>query len=104
MAFMQISFYSKTLNMVTNMVAIIPEQTYGVGINSNVKKDMVEWPVLYLLHGGSDDSSKWWRYTSIERYVTEKKYCSDYAGSGAKRLCEYEIWTGLFFIYFRRST
>ncbi len=72
MAFMQISFYSKTLNMVTNMVAIIPEQTYGVGINSNVKKDMVEWPVLYLLHGGSDDSSKWWRYTSIERYVTEK--------------------------------
>lgn len=72
MAFMQISFYSKILNMVTNMAAIIPEQVHGVGIVSETKNDEEGWPVLYLLHGGSDDSSKWWRYTSIERYAVEK--------------------------------
>jgi putative tributyrin esterase len=27
------------------------------------------WPVMFLLHGLSDDYSKWMRYTSIERYV-----------------------------------
>ena len=65
MAFMQISFYSKVLNMVTNMCAIIPEKANGVGVSRNEKKETTGWPVLYLLHGGSDDSSKWWRYTSI---------------------------------------
>ncbi len=72
MAFMQISFYSKVLNMVTNMSAIIPEKSNGVGISRNEQRETTQWPVLYLLHGGSDDSSKWWRYTSIERYAAER--------------------------------
>ena len=38
MAFMQISFYSKVLNMVTNMCAIIPEKANGVGVSRNEKK------------------------------------------------------------------
>ena len=28
-------------------------------------------PVLYLLHGGGDDHSRWGRFTSIERYVIQ---------------------------------
>lgn len=34
-----------------------------------VKRD--KHPVLWLLHGGSDDDSIWLRRTSIERYVSE---------------------------------
>lgn len=34
-----------------------------------VKRD--KHPVLWLLHGGSDDDTIWLRRTSIERYVSE---------------------------------
>ena len=41
--------------------AIIPEKLKG------------PFPVLYLLHGLSDDHTTWTRYTSLERYVTDLK-------------------------------
>ncbi len=46
------------LNKMASFVAILPEQAQG------------PFPVLYLLHGLSDDHTAWTRRTSIERYIT----------------------------------
>jgi len=46
-----------TLQRMTSFMAIIPEQ------------NAEPFPVLYLLHGLSDDHTAWIRRTSIERYV-----------------------------------
>ena len=45
------------LQRMTSFMAIVPEKTAG------------PFPVLYLLHGLSDDHTTWIRRTSIERYV-----------------------------------
>lgn len=59
MAFLTCSFFSKILQKTVQFNAIIPP-----GKEKNA-------PVLYLLHGLSDDYSSWMRYTSIERYANE---------------------------------
>jgi len=41
----------------TSLNVIIPENIQG------------RVPVLYLLHGYSDDHTAWTRYTSLERYL-----------------------------------
>lgn len=75
MALMQVSFYSDTLEMCTSMNVIVPESADSlIGMDSvagstNEKK----YPVLYLLHGMSDDHSIWLRRTSIERYASDKE-------------------------------
>lgn len=67
MAFLQVSFFSQTLQMGCSMNIILPEATYGIGVNAkNINKEM---PVLYLLHGLSDDHTIWSRRTAIERYA-----------------------------------
>lgn len=45
------------LHKMTSAMAIIPEKMEG------------PFPVLYLLHGLSDDHTAWTRWTSIDRYV-----------------------------------
>ncbi len=45
------------LHRMTSVTVIVPENLPG------------PWPVLYLLHGLSDDHTTWTRRTSIERYV-----------------------------------
>ena len=63
MAFVQCDFYSETLRKSTKMNVIIPE---------NIPAEDEKF--LYLLHGLSDDESKWSRYTSIERYAAEYNF------------------------------
>lgn len=68
MAFSQIQFYSKTLNVSSTVYVILPESDQGIGVNSNISNILPK--VLYLLHGYSDDHSIWMRRTSVERYAT----------------------------------
>ncbi|CAM3486106.1 alpha/beta hydrolase [Marinicrinis lubricantis] len=70
MALFQCSFYSNTLGLSTMMNVIFPQQTTNqIGLTG--KASGGRYPVLYLLHGLSDDHSIWLRRTNIERYVSE---------------------------------
>jgi len=88
MALLQVNFFSQTLGMNTSMNVILPEKRQGVGISEDIttkpqlnsRKTKIDvWdgetplPVLYLLHGASDDHTIWGRRTSIERYVAGKQ-------------------------------
>ncbi len=61
MALMRINFRGQSIAKQTNMTVILPD-----GANSDGP-----FPVLYLLHGLSDDDSTWVRRTSLERYVAD---------------------------------
>lgn len=60
MALMRVSFAAETLELDTSMTVVLPQEGDGPP------------PVLYLLHGLTDDDSAWTRFTSIERYATER--------------------------------
>lgn len=71
MAFIQVNFFSEVLGMSTQMDVILPQETegqIGVGYVGERKK----YPVLYLLHGMTDNETTWQRNTSIERYAAER--------------------------------
>ncbi|MDD4494315.1 MAG: alpha/beta hydrolase family protein [Eubacteriales bacterium] len=72
MALLQINFVSQSLAMSSNMNVILPEIDMS-GTRSDAWDGKTPLPVLYLLHGMSDDYSTWVRRTSIERYVSGKK-------------------------------
>lgn len=57
MALIECNFFSETLGLCTAMNVILPQP---------VRR---RYPVLYLLHGLSDDHTIWCRRTSIERYA-----------------------------------
>ena len=59
MALFHANFYSETLGMQSQAEVILPEKI-------DPKRRV---PVMYLLHGLSDDHTIWQRRTSIERYV-----------------------------------
>lgn len=70
MAYITCHFFSEVLSVSTSMTVILPERTTSQIGQKNVRsKDKV--PVLYLLHGFSDDHTIWTRRTSIERYAAE---------------------------------
>jgi len=70
MALMECSIFSESIGMCTNVHVIVPQPTLGqIGLSGVGKPDGC--PVLYLLHGLSDDHSIWLRRTSIERYATQ---------------------------------
>jgi len=53
------------------MNVILPQETQGqIGMTGKVRAK--KHPVLWLLHGMSDDHTIWARRTSIERYVAER--------------------------------
>lgn len=54
-----VNFFSEVLGLSTRLMAILPQGAPPRG----------GFPVLYLLHGWSDDESIWQRRTAIERYV-----------------------------------
>ena len=58
---MRISFDAPSLGLETNMTVLLPEMLDAAG----------PYPVLYLLHGMSDDDSQWCRRTRIEQYVID---------------------------------
>lgn len=70
MAFIECNFFSDVLGMSSTMNVIIPENRENrIGIKTKAEQD--KYPVLYLLHGLSDDHSAWFRRTSIERYANK---------------------------------
>ena len=63
MAFIQCNFRSNVLNLWASMDVILPQPASGT------RRGERKLPVLWLLHGLSDDHTIWQRRTSIERYV-----------------------------------
>lgn len=64
MSLIQMSFFSKALNMYTGANVILP-------LPQDPSVPVRELPVLYLLHGMSDDCTAWQRKTAVERYALE---------------------------------
>ncbi len=68
MAHLRCDFFSDVLGLSTAMTVILPQETSGqIGMGGRASGG--EPPLLYLLHGLSDDDTTWLRRTSIERYV-----------------------------------
>ena len=61
MAFIKCNYYSEVLQLHSSMHVILPEPV-----------QTEKYPVLWLLHGLSDDHSIWTRRTSIERYASTR--------------------------------
>jgi len=69
MAFIQCDFFSEVLGLSCSMNVILPQRTVGQIGMAGTSRDGAQ-PVLWLLHGLSDDHSVWMRRTSIERYAS----------------------------------
>ncbi|MBQ6365201.1 MAG: esterase family protein [Oscillospiraceae bacterium] len=67
MSLLHIDLFSKVLQMDTGISVIVPESMQGIGLEGAHAED--NYPVLWLLHGRSDDHTIWMRRTSIERYA-----------------------------------
>lgn len=68
MAQVSCSFFSDSLEMGTSVSVVLPQATEAqIGVAPAAGGG--DPPVLYLLHGLSDDHTAWVRYTSIERYA-----------------------------------
>lgn len=71
MALLTCDFFSESLAVGASMTVLLPQVTEAqVGVTAAGPDDGQGPPVLYLLHGMSDDHTAWLRYTSIERYAT----------------------------------
>ena len=71
MALLTVDFGSDVLHMDTSMTVVLPETTLvdDEGVASTARP--ADPPVLYLLHGLSDDHTSWLRWTSAPRYAEE---------------------------------
>ncbi|GAA1629915.1 alpha/beta hydrolase [Georgenia ruanii] len=68
MALVRCDFFSEVLGLGTSMTVLLPQAATGqIGLTGTAPAGPP--PVLYLLHGLSDDATTWVRRTSIERYV-----------------------------------
>lgn len=65
MALINCNFRSKVLGEQMNISVILPSGEEGKKLVCGNEK----FRVLYLLHGGSDDCTSYYRYTSIEQYA-----------------------------------
>lgn len=71
MAHLRCEFFAESIGLSTSMTVILPQQTTRqIGMSGEVGEGPP--PVLYLLHGLSDDDTIWLRRTSIERYVADR--------------------------------
>lgn len=68
MALIHCDFFSHSLKLMSSVVVILP-QPAPARPGKLPKARPRRYPVLYLLHGLSDDHSVWTRRTNIERYV-----------------------------------
>jgi len=67
-ALLRCDVFSEALGLSTSMTVILPQPTTTqIGMTGGAGDEPP--PVLYLLHGLSDDDTIWLRRTSIERYV-----------------------------------
>ena len=72
MALITCDFFSEALERGTSMTVVLPQPTEEqIGV-AEVAVEHGRPPVLYLLHGLSDDHTAWLRYTSIERYAAAR--------------------------------
>ena len=71
MALMHVSFFSESLELSCSMDVIVPQPATAGQIGMAGAPTREKYPVLYLLHGLSDDHSIWQRRTSVERYASE---------------------------------
>ena len=68
MALLRCDVFAESLSLSTSLTVLLPQRTTTqIGLEGAVRDGPP--PVLYLLHGLSDDDSTWLRRTSIERYV-----------------------------------
>jgi len=65
MALIETEIYSQCLTRMNTFYVIVPDPGKGVVDRSG------KYPVLWLLHGATDDYTAWQRFTSIERYVND---------------------------------
>lgn len=70
MALLTCDFFSDALQMGTSMTVVLPQRTEAqIGVHGGGSEDPP--PLLYLLHGLSDDHTAWQRYTAIARYAEQ---------------------------------
>ena len=70
-AHLRVDLFSEALGLSTSMTVLLPQSASGqIGMAGGAREG--GHPVLYLLHGLSDDDTTWLRRTSIERYVAER--------------------------------
>ena len=65
MALFNVNYGSDVMNKYMGMNIIIPEGDVGI------KDEEGKYAVVYLLHGYTDDYTKWCRLTAIERYAND---------------------------------
>ena len=71
MALLRVDFSSEVLALGTSMTVLLPERaSTQIGLTGHDCD--APPPVLYLLHGLTDDNTAWTRYTSIERYAAAR--------------------------------
>jgi S-formylglutathione hydrolase FrmB len=72
-ALLRCDFFSDVLEVGTSMTVLLPQATEAqIGVSPTRDDASARgFPVLYLLHGLSDDSTAWQRFTSVERYAAE---------------------------------
>ena len=71
MAVLRVDFSSEALALGTSMTVLLPERaSTQIGLTGHDSD--APPPVLYLLHGLTDDNTAWTRYTSIERYAAAR--------------------------------
>ncbi len=68
MALIHTHFFSESLGMSSAVDVILPQKSNAL-IGMNTSASSQKHPVLWLLHGASDNHTIWQRRTSIERYV-----------------------------------
>jgi putative tributyrin esterase len=67
---LRVDFFAETLGLGTSMTVLLPQHTSAqVGLATAAGGGPP--PVLYLLHGLSDDDTAWSRWTSVERYAAD---------------------------------
>ena len=72
MAFVQCEFHSDVLGRACSMNLILPQKSATqIGMAASGSAERRDYPVLYLLHGLSDNHTIWCRRTSIERYAAD---------------------------------
>ncbi len=69
MALLDVDLFSESLEVGTSLSVVLPQTTRAqIGVDP-VPVPEHGWPVLFLLHGLSDDHTAWLRYTAIERHA-----------------------------------
>ena len=68
MVFSDFHFYSEVLGIQTAVYVLMPDEKV-------MKQSKEPVPVLYLLHGLSDDHTMWMRQTMLEQHALKYRVC-----------------------------